>query len=1147
MKRFLSFFGVMLFCVVSAVAQVTTSGITGKVTTEGEAVIGATIQAVHVPSGTHYGTTTNLSGRFDIQGMRAGGPYKVEISYVGYETKVYNDLYLQLGEALTLKVNLKEDSKELNEIVVVGRSGLDANKTGAAMSINAKQIQNMPSISHSIADITRLNPQINVSQSGAMTFAGASNRYNSFQVDGAMNNDVFGLTSNGQNGGQAGSQPISLETIDQIQVNVAPFDVRQSGFTGGSINAITKSGTNEFHGSLYGDWNNQDLIGSKYKMMNGKNSEKYDKQHEYHFGATIGGPIIKDKLFFFANFEKANKSYPNKYGYRSAASKLTPSGANGVDGWAVVDQIVNFITESSTKQGYTYTPSLANPDIYQKSTKAGLKLDWNINDKHKAMVSWRLNDAKQLNGGSNASTFKAVDQLYDFVSNTNTFTAELQSRFSQSVANEFRASYVRVRDHRNPKGAAPTIQIGGVGNGTFTLGTEYSSGANALDQDTYTFTDNLTLYKGNHTFTFGTHNEFYNFKNLFIQNYYGCYYFNNPDEFYAFANGEDLKLKNYYFTKANTELSNDPRWAAEFGAGQLGFYVQDKWDVTDKLQVTYGLRADIPLCFDTPTENPTFNDYASFMHGKYSEILAGYSAQMVQANNAGDIESANAYARKVYQTEQVLNRWDCKTNQKMSSAPMWSPRIGFRWKLDDASKYVLRGGAGIFTGRIPFVWLSNNISNTGIQLKSYTLSKSAVNGMSLIWDPNKQLANTEVLTASGSQLINVFDKNFRFSQNARFSLGFDFRAAGIDWTFDGIYSKTLNDVVYRNLAYDLNGKTVAETYPSLSFDDRPMFERQTVDYKKIEGYPYRKYTSSDYPAGYPDDNNPSKITKIYHLSNTSQGYSYSLSLKAAKSFAFGLDLSAAYTYTQSKSVNSGSNSVAESNFRYNYTHGNANEPELGYSAYNIPHKIVISAFYNKEYAKHWNTTVGLIYTGSTGAPYSVYYYGDLNGDGADGNDLMFIPTDAQIDQMIFDSSAKYDASGKKISGYTAEEQTTNMKQWLASDDYLSKHRGEYFERYAANDPFEHHFDFHFAQGFKFNTGKYVHKFELSVDILNIGNMFNKEWGRYSSAAGSASYYSPVTYKGNGKFQFLHDGDYNMHSYSDYYSRWRGQIGLKYTF
>ncbi len=1126
MKRFLSFFGVMLFCVVSAVAQVTTSGITGKVTTEGEAVIGATIQAVHVPSGTHYGTTTNLNGRFDIQGMRAGGPYKVEISYVGYETKVYNELYLQLGEALTLKVNLKEDSKELNEIVVVGRSGLDANKTGAAMSINAKQIQNMPSISHSIADITRLNPQINVSQSGAMTFAGASNRYNSFQVDGAMNNDVFGLTSNGQNGGQAGSQPISLETIDQIQVNVAPFDVRQSGFTGGSINAITKSGTNEFHGSLYGDWNNQNLIGSKYKMMNGKNSEKYEEQQEYHFGATIGGPIIKDKLFFFANFEKANKTYPNKYGYRSSASKLTPSGANGVDGWEVVDQIINFITESSSKQRYTYIPSLANPDIYQKSTKAGLKLDWNINDKHKAMVSWRLNDAKQLNGGSNASTFKAADQQYDFVSNTNTFTAELQSRFSQSVANELRVSYVRVRDHRDPIAAAPMIQISGVGNGTFAAGTEYSSAANALDQDTYTFTDNFTLYKGNHTFTFGTHNEFYNFKNLFIQNYYGCYYFNSPDDFYGFANGDYTKLKQYYYTCANEAVTGDPHWAAEFGAGQLGFYVQDKWDVTDNFQLTYGLRADVPLCFDTPTENPTFNNYAKSMYDKYGEIAANYSNLAAQAYNAGDIEAANAYDRQWYETDQIRQRWDCKTNQKMSSAPMWSPRIGFRWKLDDASKYVLRGGAGVFTGRIPFVWLSNNISNTGIQLNSYS-TNAGVNGMTLIWNPNAQKPNTEVLKASGSQLINVFDKNFRFSQNARFSLGFDFRAAGIDWTFDGIYSKTLNDVVYRNLAYDLDGKTVAETYPSLSFDNRPTFARQTT--KALAGA------------------EASNITNIYHLGNTSQGYSYSLSLKAAKSFAFGLDLSASYTYTQSKSVNSGTNSVAQSNFRYNYTHGNSNEPELGYSAYNIPHKIVISAFYNKEYAKHWNTTVGLIYTGSTGAPYSVYYYGDLNGDGADGNDLMFIPTDAQIDQMQFKSNAKFDNNGKKISGYTAEEQATNMKQWLASDDYLSKHRGEYFERYAANDPFEHHFDFHFAQGFKFNTGKYVHKFELSVDILNIGNMFNKEWGRYSSAAGSASYYSPVTYAKNGQFQFLHDGDYNMHSYSDYYSRWRGQIGLKYTF
>ena len=324
----------------------------------------------------------------------------------------------------------------------------------------------------------------------------------------------------------------------------------------------------------------------------------------------------------------------------------------------------------------------------------------------------------------------------------------------------------------------------------------------------------------------------------------------------------------------------------------------------------------------------------------------------------------------------------------------------------------------------------------------------------------------------------------------------------------------MNDIFYKDLTRTATGKTVGETYKSLSFDNRPMFAKHTDA----------------------NDANLSKFGNVYELDNTSKGYSYNLSLSAVKHFNFGLDLTASYTYSRSKSVNCGTSSVAQSNFNYNYTHQNPNNPELGFTAFNVPHQIKVSAFYHKDYAKHWNTTVGLIYTGNSGSPYSIYYYGDLNGDGSNGNDLMFIPTDAQIDRMQF----------KATSAYTVDQQRANYKAWIARDSYLSKHRGEYYERFADNEPFESHFDFHFAQTYKFKVGREFHAVELSFDVLNIGNMFNKKWGRYTST-GTASYYSPVTYAGNGQFQFLHPGDYDMRSYNDYYSRWRGQIGLKYTF
>ena len=1069
----------------TAMAQITTSGVKGLIKANGEDVIGATITVTHVPTGAVYRSVTNSVGRFTIQGMRAGGPYTVEISYIGYKTKEIKNVTLKLGEMSDLSTQLEEDAHALGEVVVKGKLGLDASKTGAAASYSAKDIANMPSISHSIGDITRMNPMVSVSQSGAMSFAGVNNRYNSFQVDGAVNNDVFGLTSNGQNGGQAGAQPISTETIDQVQVSVAPFDVRQSGFTGGAINAITKSGTNTFHGSVYGNWLNKDLIGSKYTLMNGKDSQKYDDETDYRYGVTLGGPIIKNKLFFFANYEKSNKEYPNNYGYGSDASKL------GTEGFKIADEVLSILKEKG------YNASYNNPKNYTKSDKAGIKLDWNINDKHKATFGWRMVNAKQLNSNSTAGYLNASDYQYDFVSKSNTFTAELNSSFSEKINNQFQASYVSVRDHRDPKGIAPMIQIKNVGGGTLCLGTERSSTANSLNQDIFSFTDNLNWYVNNHTLTFGTHGEYYKFKNLFIQDNYGTYYFNNFDDFKMFASGQTYAasvdkitgvttyyntLNQYRYCTANVAVTGDPRWAPEFAAGQIGFYAQDKFNVTPNFELTYGLRMDIPLFFDTPTENAEFNASAA------------------------------------------KQGWNVVTNHKLSSTPMWSPRVGFRWNIEKEHNMILRGGAGIFTGRIPFVWLSNNFTNTGIQTSVYNVYGSTglkegkqntgkLSDVSLIVDPYKQSENTDKLGTS-NQAINVFDKDFKFTQNLRLDLALDFTLAGIDFTLEGVFSKNLNDIYYKDLTRTEAGKTLGETYESLSFDNRPMFA---------------KITSTE-------DANLKKFTNVYMLDNTSKGYSYNLSLSAVKRFDFGLDLAASYTYSRSKSVNCGTSSVAQSNYNYNYTYQNPNSPELGFTAFNVPHQIKASAFYHKDYAEHWNTTVGLIYTGTSGSPYSLYYYGDLNQDGSNGNDLMFIPTDEQIDKMQF----------KANKNYTADEQKENFREWIANDGYMSKHRGEYFKRYADNLPFESHFDFHLAQTYKFKVGAQVHSVELSFDVLNVGNMFNKKWGRYTST-GTAKYYSPVTYSGNGQFQFLHPGNYEMRSYDDYYSRWRGQLGLKYTF
>lgn len=1042
-------------------AQVTTSSVSGKITDATGEVIGATVQAIHVPSGTVYGAITNEAGRYTIDGMRAGGPYTIKVSYIGYDTKTVEGVQLQLGETFRYNAQITESVEMLQEAVVTANA-VDASKTGAGMGISASKFAQLPTVSHSVADIARLSPQVRTDEGGAMYFAGSNNRYNAIQIDGAMQNDVFGLTSNGANGGQAGTNAFSMETIDQIQITIAPFDVRQSGFTGGAINATTKSGTNDFHGSVYSYFQNQNFISDKYVKHDGKESTPQSDQTDYTVGVTFGGPIIKDKLFFFANYEHADKSYDNAYGPGSANSKIDAS---------VAQSILDKVKQLAPNYGGT----LGTPDEYTKSDKFGIKLDWNINEQHHASFRWSLVDAKQRNNTSGSSSLNTSDYAYDFESVTNSFVAELQSRFGSKASNDFHATYTRVRDQRNPGAAFPMISISNVGGGTLNIGNERSSMANALDQDIVSITDNFSLYLGKHTLTAGFNYEWYQFANLFCQDFYGSYYFANPDDFFA------GNIQRFRFGKG----VNVDKFVPKFAAGQFGLYAQDKWNVTDMLDLTYGLRIDMPLFFDQPDENKAFNDFAAQAHTELG----------------------------------IKEAWNVKTNQKLSSAPMWSPRVGFRWQLDDENKAILRGGVGIFTGRVPFVWLSNNFSNTGVQQLSYDSNSDKGNlpNIKFELDPSK-VKNNLPTTAQGApapaaQTVNVFNKDFRFPQTLRADIAFDYTdPAGIKWTAEGIYSKTLNDMIVKKLSIMDTGVTYAQS-AGLSFDNRPT---------------YKTFNN----AG-----------TVYLLDNVSDGYSYNLSLKAEKSFNFGLDLMASYTYGQSYTINNGSSSVAASNWQYNYTHSNPNEPELAKSNFNVPNQIMVSAYYHLDWNKSGNisntTTLGLIYTGQNGKPYSVYVNGDINGDGG-SNDLMFIPTDAQIDEML--SKGLFTPSTKPA--YTAEEQAANFKTWLANEQYLKDHRGEYFDRNADNEEWENRLDLHLDHKIGFKMGKDMRYLTIGFDVINFTNMLNKEWG--ATFGGGYNYYSPLTFS-KGKYQFLNDGNYDMRSYADYYSRWRGQLSVKLSF
>ena len=1058
----LSVFVLFLFCLTFTLnGQVTTSGISGKVTAEGELLIGATVQAVHEPSGTTYGTVTNADGRYSLQGMRTGGPYTVEVSYVGFQKAVYKNITLQLGETYLLDVKLTE-SLSLDEVVVTASKAalFNSQKTGAAQNFNQSQIQATPSVSRSIFDVTKMNP-LGVNTASGMSFAGSSNKYNSFQIDGITNNDVFGLSSSGTNGGQAGANPISLEAIEEIQVVIAPYDVRQGGFTGGGINAITKSGTNTFHGSAYWYYNNENFYG-KTPGKDAKERKKLGDQSSATYGFTLGGPIVKDKLFFFANYERVKETYPSSNNIGSTESNLDVKE---------VDQIVNKISQLTG--GYNaggYGPQ----DIDTYSNKILTRLDWNINEQNKFTVRYSFLDGRKMVFSNSVSSAKLNDNGYFMNNKTHSLVSELNTQFTPSWSNEFRFGWTYVRDYRDPIGQPlPNITIKNlINNGDPTkkssleLGTERNSAANALDQDIFTLEDNLIWNKGNHTITLGTHNEFFHMKNLYITNIYGSYVYNSLDDFLTVGTANEVLPNSYEYSYSNEKITGTDRWAPVFGAAQLGFYAQDEWKVTNRFSMTYGLRLDIPLLFDKPRANEVFN------------------------------------------SSTVATSMGLATDQMPTTKVLWSPRVGFRWSLNEDRTTLLRGGAGIFTGRVPFVWISNSFGNAGVEMVRTAYSSSLGNYPSdfkFNIDPNKQYKdpNAKVPTSE----VDVMAKNFRFPSVFCANLAVEqMLPFGIRGTLEGLYSKTLNNILYENINYQWKGETLNN-----GGDDRPVYEKQ--------------------------DNH---FTQVMLLKNTSKGYTFNITTKLEKSFDFGLNAMIAYTYGQAKSLNDGNSSQAYSGWKYNATYYGDMNPELTWSMFDVRNRVIGSVSYRKEYAKHFATTVSLFYNGQTGGRYSLLDYTDLNKDGY-RNDLMYVPTDAELEKMVF---TDIHSNNNTV---TAAEQKDALIKWIEGNGELRKSKGTHIKRNQMTLPFEHHFDFHFAQDFFVDIAGQRNTIQLNFDIINVGNLLNKKWGMYYQT-NSGYDLTPLTTKigtNGATYQFYDPGE--MYTNTNITSRWHAQVGLKYIF
>lgn len=1075
MKKLLSLI-VSIVMVCSLSAQTTTSSMNGKVTDEkGETLVGATVIAVHTPSGTQYGAITNADGRYNLQGMRTGGPYSLTVSYVGYQSVELTGITLNLGEPRTFDVQLKE-TQELDAVVVVStaNSRFNANKTGAASNFTRGVIENLPSIDRSISDIARLSPLASSTKSstGGISFAGTNNRYNSFQIDGAVSNDVFGLTASGTNGGQTGTNPISMETIEEVQVVIAPYDVRQSGFTGGGINAVTKSGNNTFRGSAYTYYKDNNLVGK------GAKGEKYAEQTTQTYGVTLGGPIVKDKLFFFVSGE-----------YYKDETPATVYDSNNIKGFATQEQLTQIRNQYKALTGYdTADFGQHTPETWSANVLA--RLDWNINSNNKMMLRYNYGGASLDRYSTSNSSYTFNDASFDQRNETHSLVFELQSRFSNSVSNELRAGWTRVRDWREaaaPDGA-PNVSV--TVNNTYEddknrkttvyLGTEYCSYANQLDQDIFTLTDNLTWYKGNHTVTFGTHNEFYRMYNVYAQNATGGWSFNSIEDF---MNNDANTFRYTYYE--NDDLDEKGNWGAKFGAAQFGFYLQDEWRANDKFTWTYGLRLDIPVMFKKPSVNKEFNE---------SEQAQKYGVA------TGDIASGRV---------------------------LLSPRMGFRWYADEDHNILLRGGLGLFTGRVPFVWMSNQYSNSGVDqvsVSAYRPSKPD--------EENKipQLGtkiDAESVKAMGfkasSATINVVDKKFKYPQVFRINAAADFNL-GNGWqaTLEALYSKTFNNMYVQNIDYEDSGLKFYAAGSNMANADN---------------------TNIVYA-------NKTSYSDIIYLKNTNKGYSYSLTAQLRKSFAFGLTLDAAYTFGHSYSVYDGTSSVALSNWKYNYAR-ETNNPELAVSSFDVPHRIIASANYNVRYGKksRWGTNLALIYEGHSGQAYSLYYFFDkslphgsqsINGDGVNGNDLLYIPNTVEVMNM----------------NWKSEADKNNFENFILSDKYLRENRGKWSERNKLRMPFESQFDFSLSQDFIYNL-KRGGKITLMWTVMNVANLLNKDWGKYYR---NVYAFAPLTVTGVTEVKKTikdkevvvgYDPTYsyyeNTKSLDDYFSRWRMQFGVRITF
>ncbi|MEH0157440.1 TonB-dependent receptor [Limibacter armeniacum] len=1081
----------------------TTAGLNGSVVSAstGETLIGATVIAVHVPTGSEYGATTNTEGFYRIPNLQVGGPYTLTASFLGFQEVKLEGIYVKLGQNLRQDFKMSEEDQTLEEVIVSGQAEgiIDGDRTGAKTTVNVEQINNLPTVARDLSDFTRVTPQARITSNGGITIAGSNNRYNSIFIDGAVNNDVFGLAENGNNGGQSGISPISVDAIEQIEVVVAPYDVRQGGFAGGGINAVTRSGKNKFDGSIYYLFRDENITGKTPTDDNDIRRVKADPFSAKTYGARLGGPIIKNKLFFFVNAEIQRDETPQPFNVNDY------QGNTDADG---LSELISFVDE---RYGYSMG-AYDNNTISLDGEKFLGKIDWNINQNHKLSIrhSYTKGDNTSPTRSSNTNIY-FTNAGISFISTTNSSAIQLKSTFSSDVSNDLILGYTRVRDDRDPLGANFPSVIINDGSGRINFGSEAFSAANALEQDIFTITNNLTLFKGRHTFTFGTHNEFYKVYNLFIRQNFGEYTFNNVSDFI------NEEVPNNYarsYSLVDNVTGDGSAAAADFNAFQLGFYAQDEYQVLDNLKFTLGVRVDIPIFNDDPTVDTTFNNQTR------PDVELFY-----------DLEGA-------------------RSGKMFDPQLLFAPRIGFNWDVHGDERLQIRGGFGIFNSRVPLVWPAGSYTNNGITIGGVTANDQDFinNGLNFEPDPNNQYTavdfGKEDPIPSGQ--MDLFVDDFKLPQVLRTSIGVD-HVLPWDLVFSGefLYTKKLNDVVY----YNVNTKPATQRLDGPQDGDRrPVYDRR--------------------------DPVDSRYTRIILADNTQKGYSYNVTASLQKSFKkTGFDVSVAYTYGRSKAVNDGTSSQNSSQWRFMENVNGKNRLDLTYSDFDLGHRVVGFVSYSKEYLQHFGTSIALFLTAQSGTRFSYIYGGgstftedgtpisgsgqianDDTGSGSTQADLIFVPDRADQIRLV----DQFAADGTLIK--SAEQQWEELDAYIRGDEYLRDRRGQYAERNGDRLPFQTVLDLRLKQHFFIETGDYKHTLEVTFDIFNFTNMLNKDWGRqyfvqnenfglishvgYEQLEGGGNDITKPVYNFNapsdGKVESIDDSGVNS-------SRWQAQIGLRYSF